>query len=137
MTVSRLMQQFALADREEKRRMLRSRGLFGFWQGFLRVVGSFGDCPRCLAVCPIGTDYHAFLAKDQKDIPEWTAEKQAKGEAMRDARLDGEDIAGLDDWNVRWVGPEGYSGKTAKAVRQAFRQEQRDKMAAADAAEGQ
>src|SRR5919109_5103795 len=30
--------------------MTRSRDHFGFWQGLLRVVGSFGDCPRCLAV---------------------------------------------------------------------------------------
>src|SRR6516165_12758431 len=37
----------------------RSRDFFGFWQGLLRVVGSFGDCPRCLAVCPVGNDYHA------------------------------------------------------------------------------
>ena len=134
MTVTRLMQRFALADRDEKRRMLRSRELFGFWQGFLRVVGSFGDCPRCLAVCPVGHDYFAFLAEEQKSIPEWTAEKQARGEAMKQARSAGAEVAGLNDWNIRWVGPEGYSGKTAKRVREAFRVAQSDKIAAAERA---
>ena len=66
--------------------MLRSRDLFGFWQGLLRVVGSFGDCPRCLAVCPVGNDYHAHLADAQKVIPEKTPEKVALGQAMQGAR---------------------------------------------------
>src|SRR6266536_3008247 len=37
---------------------------FGIWQGLLRVVGAFGDCPRCLAVCPVGDDYHLFLKEE-------------------------------------------------------------------------
>jgi epoxyqueuosine reductase QueG len=125
MTVTAMMQKFALADNEEKRRMIRSRDLFGFWQGLLRVVGSFGDCPRCLAVCPVGTDYHAFLAEDQKIIPEQTKEKVAKGKAFLAARREGEDVPGLNEWNIRWVGPDGYTGKAAKRVRQTFRDEQR------------
>ena len=69
--------------------MLRSRDLFGFWQGLLRVVGSFGDCPRCLAVCPVGDDYHAHLADHQKRIPERTPEKVALGKAYKEARASG------------------------------------------------
>ena len=125
MTVTRMLKQFARADRGEKQRMLKSRDLFGFWQGLLRVVGSFGDCPRCLAVCPVGTDYHAFLAQDQKQIPETTPEKLAKGEAFKAAReADPAAVPGLNDWNIRWVGPAGYSGKAAKAWRQSFRKTQ-------------
>ena len=30
---------------EDKMSTFRSRDFFGFWQGLLRVVGSFGDCP--------------------------------------------------------------------------------------------
>ncbi len=131
MTVTRLLQQFAEAGPAEKRRMLTSRGLFGFWQGFLRVVGSFGDWPRCLAVCLVGTDYHAFLDQDQKEIPEWTEEKQAIGEAMKQARRAGDEVAGLDPWNIRWVGPEGYTGKAAKTVRDVFRAEQKARAEAA------
>jgi hypothetical protein len=39
-----------MGSAQERKAALRSRDLFGFWQGLLRVVGSFGDCPRCLAV---------------------------------------------------------------------------------------
>ena len=38
----------------------------------LRVVGSFGDCPRCLAVCPVGDDYNRFLKDAHREIPEKT-----------------------------------------------------------------
>jgi ferredoxin len=133
MTVTALLQRFAKADKAEKEKMLVSRDLFGFWQGILRVVGSFGDCPRCLAVCPVGTDYHAFLADHQKDIPEITPEKIAKGNSYRSARKAGDDVPGLNDWNVRWVGPDGYSGKAAKQVRNDFRDKQAQlKLEAAD-----
>ena len=125
MTVTAMMQKFAKADQIEKQEMLRSRDLFGFWQGILRVVGSFGDCPRCLAVCPVGVDYHAFLADDQKHIPEQTPKKVALGERFKQARKDGEDIPGLNEWNIRWVGPGGYTGQAAKKVRQAFRDEKK------------
>ena len=91
---------------------------FGFWQGLLRVVGSFGDCPRCLAVCPVGNDYHAHLADVQKAIPEKTPEKVALGKRYRENRAQGADIAGLNDWNRRWVGPEGYKGMVARQLQE-------------------
>jgi hypothetical protein len=106
--------------------MIPSRDLFGFWQGLLRVVGSFGDCPRCLAVCPVGNDYHAHLADIQKAIPERTPEKVALGKAYKDARAKGADISGLDAWNIRWVGPEGYKGMVARQL-QEFKRQQRER----------
>lgn len=109
---------------------VQSREFFGFWQGLLRVVGSFGDCPRCLEVCPVGNDYHAFLADHHKVIPERTPEKEAKARGFRAARKAGVDVSGLNDWNVRWVGPEGYQGMVAKQL-QAFKAAQRQKSAAA------
>ena len=111
-----------------RRSMMRSRDLFGFWQGLLRVVGSFGDCPRCLAVCPVGNDYHAHLAEIQKYIPEKTPEKAALGQSYKAARARGDDIAGLNDWNVRWVGPEGYKGMVARQL-QEFKRLQRERAA--------
>ena len=111
------------APRGEKAEMMRSRDVFGFWQGLLRVVGSFGDCPRCLAVCPVGDDYHAHLAEIQKFIPEKTPEKVAKGRAMKEARQRGEAIDGLDSWNIRWVGPDGYQQLVARQF-QAFKRRQ-------------
>ncbi|MGH8669557.1 MAG: hypothetical protein ACREUH_10020 [Burkholderiales bacterium] len=115
----------------EKVAAIRSRDLFGFWQGLLRVVGSFGDCPRCLAVCPVGNDYHAHLADIQKHIPERTPEKTAKAAEFKQARKawdrdEKHDIPGLSDWNLRWVGEKGYQGIVARQL-QEFKRLQKEK----------
>ena len=107
----------------------RSRDFFGFWQGLLRVVGSFGDCPRCLAVCPVGNDYHAHLAEPQKVIPERTPEKVALGRDFKAKRASHEagetSLPGLSEWNRRWVGEQGYQGIVARQL-QAFKKQQRE-----------
>ena len=118
MTATSYFDRFIDAAPAEKKRMLAARDVFGFWQGLLRVVGSFGDCPRCLAVCPVGNDYHAHLAEPQKHIPEKTPEKVAKARGFKKARQDGEPVAGLDDWNRRWVGPDGYQGIVARQLQE-------------------
>ncbi len=128
-TILKYMNRLIDAPDEDREEMLKSRDVFGFWQGLLRVVGSFGDCPRCLAVCPVGNDYHAHLAQAQKKIPERTPEKEVKAKGFKAARKDGADIPGLDDWNVRWVGPEGYKGMVARQL-QAFKAEQKARQAA-------
>ena len=111
------------ADNEGKKKWIASRDMFGLWQGMLRVVGSFGDCPRCLAVCPVGNDYHAHLAKVHKKIPEKTPEKVAKGKAFKAARQEGKPTSGLSDHNIRWVGEDGYQGIVARQLK-AFRDAQ-------------
>ena len=126
MTSLPLWEKFIEAGDEERKALFKSRDIFGFWQGLLRVVGSFGDCPRCLAVCPVGNDYHAYLADHQKAIPEKTPEKVAKGKAFKQARKDDEEIDGLNDWNRRWVGTDGYQGIVARQL-QAFKQMQRER----------
>ncbi len=123
-TILKFWEHFIASDGATRRRLISDREIFGFWQGLLRVVGSFGDCPRCLAVCPVGNDYHAHLADLQKVIPEKTPEKVDKARGFKDARKAGADIDGLNDWNVRWVGPEGYKGIVARQL-QAFKAEQR------------
>lgn len=125
-TILQFFDRFIDAAPAEKARMAASRDLFGFWQGLLRVVGSFGDCPRCLAVCPVGNDYHAHLAEPQKHIPEKTPEKVDLGKAMKAARQRGDAIDGLNDWNIRWVGPEGYKGIVARQL-QAFKKLQAER----------
>jgi len=114
---------------------LRSRELFGFWQGLLRVVGSFGDCPRCLAVCPAGNDYHAHLADPQKVIPEKTPAKAALAKQFQLARKTGAPVPGRDEWNIRWVGPEGYKGIVARQL-QGFKRQQAQRAAEGAAAIG-
>jgi epoxyqueuosine reductase QueG len=134
-TILQFFERFIDAPLARKTEMARSRDVYGFWQGLLRVVGSFGDCPRCLAVCPVGNDYHAHLADAQKAIPEKTPEKVALGKSYRDNRAQGADIAGLNDWNKRWVGPEGYKGMVARQLQEfkkAQQQRTNDALAAAD-----
>jgi epoxyqueuosine reductase QueG len=128
--IAKFFDRFIDASVEEKRKMVPSRDLFGFWQGLLRVVGSFGDCPRCLAVCPVGNDYHAHLADIQKHIPEKTPEKVAKAAEFKKARKEGHDLPGLSEWNIRWVGEKGYKGIVARQL-QEFKKTQRAREAAA------
>ncbi|MEJ2119670.1 MAG: hypothetical protein P8Z76_02985 [Alphaproteobacteria bacterium] len=124
MQITKFFNTFVEKSHDEKAEAIKSRDVFGFWQGLLRVVGSFGDCPRCLAVCPVGNDYHAYLSDVQKRIPERTVEKEKKAKGYKQARIDGEEIVGLNEWNRRWVGPEGYKGMVARQL-QAFKKEQR------------
>ena len=125
MTMLQFMERVIEAAPDERARMLKTRDLFGFWQGLLRVVGSFGDCPRCLAVCPVGNDYHAHLADVQKHIPEKTPQTVAIAKRFKEARAAGEPIAGLSEWNVRWVGEEGYKGIVARQL-QEFKKRQNE-----------
>jgi epoxyqueuosine reductase QueG len=127
-TILKFWERFLGTPAAEQRDLLADREMFGFWQGLLRVVGSFGDCPRCLAVCPVGDDYHAYLTEAQKKIPERTPEKTAKAKGFKEARRRGEDMSGLDDWNIRWVGPEGYKGIVARQL-QAFKKRQAERAA--------
>jgi epoxyqueuosine reductase QueG len=125
-TILKFWERFVKSDRDSQRKLLIDRELFGFWQGLLRVVGSFGDCPRCLAVCPVGNDYHAHLSDLQKVVPEKTPAKVEKSRRFREARKQGAEVAGLSDWNVRWVGPEGYKGIVARQL-QAFKRQQKER----------
>ena len=139
--IAKFFNKFIDQDVEAKKQMTVSRDLFGFWQGLLRVVGSFGDCPRCLAVCPVGNDYHAHLAEVQKVIPEKTPEKMTLAKQFKAARVAHDDgsgavataVPGLSAWNRRWVGEEGYQGMVAKQL-QAFKQAQREREAGLAAA---
>jgi epoxyqueuosine reductase QueG len=127
-TILKYFERFVASSRAAKSAMLKSRDLYGFWQGLLRVVGSFGDCPRCLAVCPVGDDYYAHLVEIQKFIPETTDEKLAKAKEFKAARKRGDHIEGLNEWNVRWVGPEGYQGLVARQLKK-FREKHKELMA--------
>lgn len=124
MTMLQFMERVIDAPAGERAAMLKTRDLFGFWQGLLRVVGSFGDCPRCLAVCPVGNDYHLHLAEQQKHIPEKTPEKVSIQQKFKDDRKSGRELPGLSAWNRRWVGEEGYKGIVARQL-QEFKKRQK------------
>lgn len=136
-TILKYWERFIRADDETKKRLLQDREMYGFWQGLLRVVGSFGDCPRCLAVCPVGNDYHAFLSDLQKEIPEKTPEKVEKAKSFKEARKAGNPGDGLNEWNQRWVGPEGYKGMVARQLQEFKRQQKEREAADADVDSGE
>ena len=104
----------------KKSAMLKTVDLFGFWQGLLRVVGSFGDCPRCLAVCPVGNDYHAHLAELQKEIPEKTPEKVALQKQFKEARKKGGDpgTLGMERALGRRGGLQGHGREAAAGIQE-------------------
>ena len=72
----------------------------------------------------------AHLAGPQKFIPEKTPEKVSLAKQMQAARKRGEGGGGLSDWNIRWVGPEGYKGIVARQLQQ-FKRVQKERAAAA------
>lgn len=121
--------KFMGQDRAGKEAFVQSQELYGYWQGLTQVVGAYGACPRCLEVCPVGNDYHAFLAGPQKVIPETTDAKRAMVAGFKQARKEGGDVPGLSDYNARWVGPEGYKGMVARQL-QAFKKAQRERAGA-------
>ena len=49
---------------------------------------------------------------------------------MKEARRRGEAIDGLNDWNIRWVGPDGYQQLVARQL-QAFMKQQAERVAKA------
>src|SRR4029450_4334476 len=103
------LQKFVQApDPEARLEVLGTPQAYAVWQGLLRVVGAFGDCPRCLEVCPVGDDYVKWLSDENRRIPEKNAEKGALAKKMQAARQAGKELPGLSTWNIRWVGEEGY-----------------------------
>jgi len=117
-TILRVFRTFVEgATPEAKLASLRTHEWFGIWQGLLRVVGAFGDCPRCLAVCPVGEDYNRFLREDQREIPEKTDEKVARARELLGITKKGAPVPGMAEGRIRWIGEDGYRppGKRAGA----------------------
>ena len=46
--------------------------------------------------------------------------------SFKEARKNGDEIDGLNDWNIRWVGPEGYQGIVARQL-QDFKKAQKER----------
>jgi epoxyqueuosine reductase QueG len=107
--ILRVLRAFAGAETPDARlATLATHEWLGIWQGLLRVVGAFGDCPRCLAVCPVGEDYHRFLREDQREIPEKSDAKVARARELWRSRKAGEPIPGMAEGRIRWIGEDGY-----------------------------
>lgn len=80
----------------------------GKWAAMVRLVEAFGVCPRCIEVCPIGHDYHRFMAREHRTIPETTTAKQSRVREMRSLAKAGRVLPDNPPINVRFIGPDGY-----------------------------
>ena len=55
-----------------------------------------------------GDDYVRFLREEQREIPEKTDAKVARGREWREIRRRGEAVAGMAEGRIRWIGEDGY-----------------------------
>jgi epoxyqueuosine reductase QueG len=97
--VERIM---AEPDPSKQRDLIRSEASFNLWQSILRGAGVITGCRRCQDVCPVGADY-AMLEDALEVIPEATAEKQARLDAMA-AREAGGELPEAYTAQRRWIG---------------------------------
>jgi epoxyqueuosine reductase QueG len=115
-TILKTLRRFIEAPNATGQRdVMHAREFFGIWQGLLRVVGAFGDCPRCLAVCPVGDDYNRFLREEQREIPEKNDDKIARAREYLAIRKRGDVVPGMVDGRVRWIGEAGYRAPAKRA----------------------
>jgi epoxyqueuosine reductase QueG len=83
--------------------MLRSEDSFNLWQSILRGAGAVTGCRRCQDVCPVGADYDAMLKDALDDIPERTAAKQERLDAMVKSEAAGT-LPTAYQSQARWIG---------------------------------
>ena len=99
-----------------------TRHIFGLWQGLLRVAGSFGDCPRCHGGLPRRQRLSRLSRRMRSEADTGkNARESGQGQSLsgRSAKMAGPmtvSAPGLDDWNMRWVGPDGYQGIVARQL---------------------
>jgi ferredoxin len=90
-------------DTKAQRDLIRSEDSFNLWQSILRGSGVVTGCRRCADVCPVGADYPAMLRDALDTMPEATAEKDRRRQAMVAAEARGERPAAYDAQR-RWIG---------------------------------
>ena len=75
-------------------------------------------------------ELEASLATAKAAVNAFSSEIRDLAKQMQAARKRGEGGGGLSDWNIRWVGPEGYKGIVARQLQQ-FKRVQKERAAAA------
>jgi len=84
------------------------------WAALVRLSNSYAACPRCLEVCPVGSDYQPYLAKEHREIPEKDAVRTDKLADMRAAARGGQRAHFTTPMDRRWLGEAGYQGLKRK-----------------------
>lgn len=93
-------------DIEKKSEMIRSEDSFNLWQSILRGSGVVTGCRRCQDVCPVGEDYEKMIRDALEEIPEETADKNARLAAMVEAEKKGA-LPDAYEAQARWIGKLG------------------------------
>lgn len=88
--------------------VLAERDTEAKWSSIIRIVEAFGVCPRCIEVCPIGNDYHRFMAREHRTIPEADDAKRGRVRQLRAVARQGRIMPGNPPINVRFIGPDGF-----------------------------
>ena len=94
---------FDAPDPAEKLALVRSEDSFNLWQSILRGSGVVTGCRRCQDVCPVGADYERYLEDALGEIPEDTADKQARLAEMTSREKAG-DMPAAFGQQSRWIG---------------------------------
>ncbi len=95
------------ATAKEKGELLRSETSFNLWQSILRGSGAITGCRRCADVCPVGTDYAKLLEDALDKIPESTAGKDARLQAMHEDEKAARPSEPYEA-SRRWIGERVY-----------------------------
>ncbi|MEC7488842.1 MAG: hypothetical protein VYA17_04555 [Pseudomonadota bacterium] len=102
-----LQKIFDAPQQSEKLELLGSEESFNLWQSILRGSGVVTGCRRCQDVCPVGDDYDRMIGNSLDELPEATAEKQARLDEMLKAEEGGTMPADFDT-QKRWIGSPRY-----------------------------
>jgi len=91
------------AEPAQQKTMLRSEDTFDLWQSILRGAGAITGCRRCQDVCPVGEDYQRLIGNSLDEMPEDSADKQAKATGFAKAEAAGE-LPESYRQQARWIG---------------------------------
>ncbi len=83
------MDRMLEAEPAQQKAMLRSEDSFNLWQSILRGAGAITGCRRCQDVCPVGDDYARMIGDALDEMPEDSADKQARAAAYAEAEAAG------------------------------------------------
>jgi ferredoxin len=108
--VEHLEQIVDAGDAATQKALIRSEASFNLWQSILRGAGVITGCRRCEDVCPVGADYAAMLEDALSGIPEATADKQRRLDAMADQEARGQ-LPESYQAQRRWIGDLVYLGR--------------------------
>ena len=130
-TILQFFERFIDLPLAEKEKLARSRDIYGFWQRLVarrRLVRRLSALP-----CRVPGRQRLSCAsrgRCKKRFRKRRRRKSRSANAIATIGMQGADIPGLNDWNRRWVGPDGYQGMVARQLQEFKKLQQERKQAA-------